>query len=263
MNNININNDLYINTLPYPYYVQNNILDNDFALNIQNEILNIDNDKWDRYDNPLEKKFTLRDKNELPINTQKLFNIMTSEQFIENLSDIVGIKLYNDPTKNWWGIHKYKNGDYLDIHSDAGIHPINNMKKHITLGIYLSKNWKEDNGGNLEIWEGDSVLKKKPELNKCITKILPSFNKLILFNNTNNAWHGNPEPVKCDDNSTRIFVTLSYLSNEYNFPYDKKFKKAFFIKRPNDKHDPEKDKIRLLRVDEEKFKDVYKILNNK
>lgn len=259
MNKINCYNHEYINMKPYPHFIQNNILNNDFASNIQNEILNISEDKWDRYDNPFEKKFTLRDKNELPINTSVLFKYLICGEFIDSLSNIVGTKLYNDPNKNWWGIHKYKNNDYLDIHSDAGIHPLNNMKKHVTLGIYLSKNWNEENGGHLEIWQGDNILNKKPELNKCITKILPSFNKLIIFNNTNNAWHGNPEPVKCNNNSIRIFLTLSYLSNEYNFPYDNKFKKAFFIKRPNDEEDLEKDKMRLIRVDENKYKEVYKI----
>ena len=81
---------------------------------------------------------------------------LTSNLFVDKLSHIVGEKLYNDPTKHWWGVHKYRNGDKLDIHSDAGIHPICGDKKHVTLGIYLSKNWKEENKGHLEIWEGGS-----------------------------------------------------------------------------------------------------------
>lgn len=259
MNKINIDSNSYLKKYPFPYYSQQNILNDDLALKIQTEILNIDDNKWDRYDNPLEKKFTLRNKNELPKYTQNLFDILTSDEFIKELSLILNENLYNDPSKNWWGIHKYKNGDYLDIHSDAGIHPENYMKKHVTLGIYLSKNWSESNGGHLEIWDGNSILNENPEIYNCVKKILPSFNTLVLFNNTNNAWHGNPEPVHCDDNSTRIFLTISYLSNKFDNPYDNKYKKAFFIKRPNDKNDPEKDKIRSLRVDEIKYKEVYKI----
>ena len=87
----------------------------------------------------------------------------------------MGIKLFNDPTKNWWGIHIYDDGDYLDIHSDAGIHPVTRQKKHCTLGIYLSKNWKEDNGGHLEIWQGSDINMEERRLEKC-TKNFNLFN---------------------------------------------------------------------------------------
>lgn len=97
-------------------------LEKNFALKIQQEILNINIDDWDRYDNPFEKKYTLRNKNKLPENTQALFDILTTTNFLQKLSYIVGEELTNDPTKNWWGIHKYDNGDKLDTHSDAGIH---------------------------------------------------------------------------------------------------------------------------------------------
>lgn len=255
---LNIDSHTYQNMLPYPYTSIENILDENFALNIQKEILNINDLEWDRYDNPLEKKYTLRNKDNLPNNTQKLFDLLTSKIFLEKLSIVVGEELINDPNKNWWGIHKYDNGDKLDIHSDAGNHPITGDKKHVTLGIYLSKNWSDENGGHLEIWHGESVLNDNAKITKQITKILPSFNTLVLFNNTNNAWHGNPEPVKCDENSTRIFLTLSYLSKNHDKPYDNDRKKAFFVKRPQDVEDKEKDKIRLMRADENKFKEIYR-----
>jgi hypothetical protein len=259
MENINlINKEQYQNTLPFPYISVDNILNNKLALDIQSEILALDENYWDRYDNPFEEKYTLRDKNNLPKNIQYLFNILTSELFIEKLSQIVDEKLYNDPTKHWWGIHKYKNGDKLDIHSDAGVHPICGDKKHVTLGIYLSKNWKEENKGHLEIWEGGNVLNDDVKLVKKITEFLPSFNKLILFNNTNNAWHGNPERVLCNKDSCRIFLTISYLSKNHKEPYDNTRKRAFFIKRPNDPENDEKDKLRLMRADENKYKEIYK-----
>lgn len=255
---LNIDDEKYQNKYPYPYEIVNNFLDDDLALKVQDEILNIEEKKWDRYDNPLEKKYTLRNKEDLPENTQNLFNILTSEEFVENLSSVVGEKLFNDPTKNWWGIHKYDNGDKLEIHSDAGIHPVTGDKKHVTLGIYLSKNWSDKNGGHLEIWDGETVLNDDVKITKQITKILPIFNTLVIFNNTNNAWHGNPDPVKCDENSTRIFLTLSYLSKNHDKPYDNNRKKAFFVKRPNDVDDEEKNKIRLMRADENKFKEIYR-----
>lgn len=257
MFNINVSPETYNKNLPYPHCVIDNILDNSFAMLCQEEIININDDKWDRYNNPFEQKYTLRNKNDLPENCQKLFDILTNTDTIDKLSQITGEQLYNDPTKNWWGIHKYDNGDYLDIHSDAGIHPDTKQKKHITLGIYLSKNWKEENGGHLEIWDGDSVLNNNAKLTKCYNRILPEFNKLVLFTNTNNAWHGNPNPLLIKKDEKRIFLTLSYLSNKHTDNYTNIRTKAFFVKRPNDPEDEEKDKLRLLRADPEKYKQIY------
>lgn len=257
MINLNISTEDYLNTKPYPHCSIDNILPTDLAKKCQDEILNIPDKEWDRYNNPFEKKYTLRNKNKLPENCNILFNYLNSKQFIEQLSEFVNEKLYPDPTKNWWGIHKYDNGDYLDIHSDAGIHPQTKQKKYVTLGIYLSKNWSEENLGHLEIWEGDSLKSDDHNLHKCITKILPSFNKLILFNNTNNAWHGNPIPTICNSDQKRIFITVSYLSNNYKNEYSNKYQKALFIKLPSEPEDKEKDNLRLLRVDPEKYKEIY------
>ena len=204
----------------------------------------------------------MRDKNNLPKHCSKLFNLLTSDNTLKQLSIITGEQLFNDPTKNWWGIHKYDNGDYLDIHSDAGIHPKTRQKKHLTLGIYLSKDWKEENKRHLEIWKGDSINNSNPTLTKLVTKILPSFNKLVIFDNTNNAWHGNPNPVNISNNEKRIFVTISYLSNIHSDLYDNNREKAFFIKLPNEPENTEKDKLRLLRADPKKYKLVYSIQNN-
>ena len=252
-------NTEYINKIPFPYLIQDNCLEREFAKKCQEEILNIPQEDWDRYNNPFEQKWTLRDKDKLPPTIQQLFDYLTSQEWLNNLSNIVKTQLYNDPTKNWWGIHTYDDGDYLDIHSDAGVHPVTHQKKHCTLGIYLSTDWKEENGGYLEIWQGSDINQEERRLDKCIKKILPIFNRFILFDNTNNAWHGNPEPVKCKNGERRIFLTISYLSNKHDGEYSNRRKKALFIKHPDEPKDKVKERLRLIRADAEKFKEVYSI----
>lgn len=259
-NLMNVNIETYQNMVPYPHYVIENVLPIIFAQKCQKEIIDIPKKDWDRYNNPFEQKFTLRDKSKIPVNCQKLFELLTSQEVVNILSGIAGEQLYNDPNKNWWGIHTYENGDYLDIHSDAGNHPITKQKKHLTLGIYLSYNWKEENRGHLEIWDGDSVLNNDVKLTKCYANILPVFNKLVLFTNTTNAWHGNPEPVSIKTDEKRIFLTLSYVSEKHTDGMENIREKAFFVNRPNDPINLEKERLRLLRADPEKCKEVY---NNK
>ena len=65
--------------------------------------------------------------------------------------------------------------------------------------------------------------------------------------------------VESLDNITkRIFVTISYLSE--NFTDDNKKVKAYFVPRPTDPIDLEKDKLRLLRSDPDKYKHVYNLM---
>lgn len=254
---LKVDSQKFKNIEPFSYLKVDNVLQEDFAKQIQEEILNISNEEWDRYDNPLEHKYTLRNKENLPSECSKLFSMLTSDDFTENLSSIMGYEIKNDHTKNWWGIHKYDNGDHLDIHVDAGLHPQTKQKKQLTLGIYLSKDWKEENGGHLEIWKGENAYNNDAKISECVDRILPVFNTLVIFENNDYSWHGNPNPVVCKNGEKRIFVTLSYVSEQFD-DLNKK-EKAFFVKRPEDPEDEEKDKIRMMRRDPEKYKEVYRI----
>ena len=241
---------------PFQHYADNNIIAEELAKEIQEEILNIPDKEWDRYNNPFEQKFTLRNKFNFPPKCMELFNYLESNEFINYLSPIVGYKLIKDDYRNFWGIHKYINGDYLDIHVDAGIHPNNKLKKQLTIGFYFSKDWKEENQGHLEIWSGTNSAFEDAKIKECKTKILPIFNTMIFFENNDFSWHGNPTKVNIKNNEKRIFLTLSYLSE--NLGNLNKKQKAFFVPRPEDEYDEKKDKLRFLRADAEKYKEIYK-----
>jgi Rps23 Pro-64 3,4-dihydroxylase Tpa1-like proline 4-hydroxylase len=257
MSKLCVTSDNYNSTKPYPYYYQDNFLEESFATELQKEILNIAESDFDRYNNPFEQKYTLRDKYNFPEKLKKLFCQLESPEFVEHLSSIIGVKLIIDPTRNFWGVHKYDTGDYLDIHVDAGLHPITKQKKHVTLGIYLSYNWKDTYGCDLEIWQGTNSAFDDAKIEKLIANVAPMFNRLVLFTCNDYSWHGNPIPHNGSNDSKRIFVTISYLSENYD--YENKRCKAFFVPRPNDEYNEKKDKLRFLRADPEKYKNVYNL----
>lgn len=243
---------------PYSHGIQDNILDETFATALQKEILDLPSDAWDRYDNPFEQKFTLRDKWNFPPLLKQLFEELQTPEFIAQLSEIVGWQLQLDTTRNFWGVHTYKTGDKLDIHVDAGQHPAGIGKKQVTLGIYLSANWRQEYGCELEIWRGTSAADPEPKLLEKVASIVPLFNRLILFNCNDVAWHGNPEPACGPEDARRIFVTISYLSDN-SIDRNKKVK-ALFVARPGDPVDEEKNRLRLLRADPERYKDIYRVM---
>lgn len=83
------------------------------------------------------------------------------------------------------------------------------------------------------------------------------FNRLVIFDCNDYSWHGNPTQASCPPNSKRIFVTISYLSQHFENRNNRM--KAFFIARPGDTPDSEKDKLRILRADPDKYKEIYRI----
>ena len=239
------------------YLVIDNFLDNDMALICQTEILNSEPNNWDKYNNCFEQKKTYRDKNNFPENVNDLFKTFTSEEFINNLNKLTGLNLINENDKIFWGVHLFNDADKLDIHVDAGRHLKTGLVKAVTLGIYLSYNWNEENGGYIEFWEGDKSSIDNPKIYRCKEKILPVFNRCIIFENNDTSWHGAPEPCICKNNEKRIFLTLSYLSHEKSNLFENERFKAYFVKRPQDPDDEEKDKMRILRANPETCKYIY------
>lgn len=253
----NITPDTYQSVKPYPHMFMDNFLESGFAEEIQSEIMSLSDTSFDRYSNPFEQKYTLRDKYAYPPKLQKLMDILSSQEFVSKLSDLVGYQLVLDHTRNFWGVHKYESGDKLDIHVDAGTHPHNGLKKQVTLGIYLSYKWKDEYGCWLEVWNGSNAQSNNAFITDKVARIAPMFNRLVIFTCNDYSWHGNPEPVtKIDPDAIRIFVTLSYLSS--NLSDLNKRQKAFFVARPQDPPNLEKDKLRLLRADPVKYKEVYR-----
>jgi hypothetical protein len=80
--------DIPVNLYPFPYICQDEFLDIDFAQKIQTEIMNLPEESWDRYNNPFEQKYTLRDKYNFPLVLQSLFQELTCDDFVQKLSKL-------------------------------------------------------------------------------------------------------------------------------------------------------------------------------
>jgi hypothetical protein len=69
----------------------------------------------------------------------------------------------------------------------------------------LNKDWKEEFGGHLELWNRD--------VRQCEAKILPLFNRLVVFGTTDFTFHGHPNPLQCPEGMTRKSLALYYFTN--------------------------------------------------
>jgi hypothetical protein len=98
-------------------------------------------------------------------------------------------------------------------------------------------------------------------LHYCKRRILPAFNRCVIFENNNKSWHGAPDYCHCNNDEIRIFITVSYLIREPTETINNSYYKAFFIKRPQDPDDVEKDKERVLRANHLTCNSVYNTTN--
>ena len=132
---------------------------------------------------------------------------LNSETFLLWLQELTGIKekLISDPYFNGGGFHEIKKDGLLKIHADYNKHPETKLDRRINLLIYLNKDWKEEYGGHIELWSKD--------MQTCSKKILPLFNRIVIFNTLTNAYHGHPEPLSCPENISRKSIALYYFSN--------------------------------------------------
>ena len=80
-------------------------------------------------------------------------------------------------------------------------------------------------GGSLELWD------KKME--NCVQKILPVFNRMVIFSTTDFSYHGNPDKVNCSSDNSRKSIAMYYYSNGRP-NYEKKLglHSTIFRKRP-------------------------------
>lgn len=128
------------------------------------------------------------------------FNSAPMLQFLEKLTGIEG--LIPDPYFIGGGLHETKNGGFLGVHSDFRLNKKLNIERRLNAIIYLNEDWQEEYGGNLELWDVD--------MKTCLKKILPIYNRCVIFNTDKDSNHGHPEPLTTPQHITRRSIALYY-----------------------------------------------------
>lgn len=145
-------------------------------------------------------------ENHAPI-TKSILEYLNSKEVLTFLEELTGISnLIPDDKWTGGGIHKINSGGKLSIHSDYSIHPTNGLYRRINLLIYLNKDWEKSWGGSLQLWEKD--------MSKCVQDILPVFNRAVIFNTTQDAFHGHPHPLNSPEDVSRYSYALYYFTKE-------------------------------------------------
>lgn len=220
--------------IPFDHYIMDDFLPHKLAKEISQEFFPFDSEEWYYYNNQIENKKTLSDWGKFPKKTYSIFMYFCSEEFVNTLRSITGIKtLYPDHGLHGGGWHMHGRGGKLNVHKDYSIHPKLNLQRKLNLIVYLGEGWDPEWGGSLEFWSND------PEKNKPKNKIvdIPTlFNRAVLFDTTQNSWHGLPTEINCPSGFYRKSLAIYYLTDLSDSAEDRK--RALFAPYKDQENDP-------------------------
>jgi hypothetical protein len=198
--------ELYRNAKPYPHVVLDNFFDPVLLDLVLEEFPKPDQIKWQQFDNEREIKLASASEASLGPVTRLLLYHLNSITFLEFLSAVTGIPhLIPDPSFNGGGLHQIMPGGKLGIHADFNKHGDYQLDRRLNLLLYLNKDWKEEWGGHLELWDRD--------MTGCQKKVAPLINRVMIFGTTDYTYHGHPDALRCPAHMTRKSLALYYFSN--------------------------------------------------
>ena len=196
----------YSKAAPFPHIVLDNFFDANLVDQVLAEFPQPNAIRWQEFDNRQEIKLASASESSFGPVTRLFLYHLNSITFLEFLSAVTGIpNLIADPKFDGGGLHQIVRGGKLGIHADFNRHPAYGLDRRLNLLLYLNKEWREEYGGHLQLWNRD--------MSGCEAKVLPVFNRVMIFGTTDFTYHGHPDPLQCPEGMTRKSLALYYFSN--------------------------------------------------
>jgi hypothetical protein len=200
------NKERYARAEPFPHIVLDDLFPDDALSGVLREFPDPHSPVWKEYQNYHEGKLETQGEGKIGEFTSLLLYQFNSAPFLRFLEELSGIRgLIPDPYFFGGGLHQIPRGGKLGIHADFSRHDQFPLDRRLNVLIYLSREWKQEYGGQLELWAKD--------MSRCVHRVLPIYNRTVIFNITDWAFHGHPEPLTCPEGVTRRSIALYYFTN--------------------------------------------------
>lgn len=203
------NKQKFLAAEPFPHIVIDNLINEEFLSRCSEEFPDLSKTKEAvRHSGRTDEKLASPRGNVFqPQSIYSLLSFLNSSEFIDFLQELTSVEepLIPDPHFVGGGLHQIREGGFLKIHADFCRHPETNLDRRLNVLLYLNKDWEEDYGGHLDLYD--------KEVSSCKQKILPVFNRMVIFNTNDFTYHGHPDPLQCPPSRSRNSLALYYFSN--------------------------------------------------
>lgn len=238
---------------PFDHCVIDNFFKPEAAEALEAEIPSYDSDDWYFYNNSIEHKKTQNSWDKFPSATYRAFAELQSAALTDRLAALLDCPLYVDHGLHGGGWHIHGVGGNLNPHFDYSIHPKMKLERVLNIIVYLSSALRPEHGGDLGLWEHDDQSGQPGAL---IKEITPVFNRAVLFNTTQNSWHGMSKPLVVDEGIYRKSLAIYYLRDPA--PGADTRGRALFAPREAQRNDEKVLETIRLRSNVNTSKDVYR-----
>lgn len=198
--------EAYQTAEPFPHIVIDDLVDPDLLNEVLSEVCDDRELPWNKTDDRFQKKYGIGSTRQLRPKTRQLLNFLNGQEVIGFLEKLTGISgLVGDWQFAGGGLHVLPEGGFLNVHADFNVQRHLKLDRRINLLLYLNKDWEEEYGGALELWD--------KQMTACRKKVMPVFNRCVIFNTTDFSYHGNPDPVRAPGGRKRLSLAMYYYSN--------------------------------------------------
>jgi len=197
----------YRSAAPYPNVVLDGLFRDDVLDAVLDEWPSPDEVAWRFYDDgEYERgKLTSSDVDRFGSNTRRVLSEISGPSFLDFLGALTGIEgLIPDPYFMSAGLFEVLDGGFLTVHADFNINQRTGLDRRLNVLIYLNHDWTEANGGQLELWCAHPLQRER--------SIVPTFNRMVIFDTRPNAYHGHPNPVVAPPGTNRKAISAYYFT---------------------------------------------------
>ena len=157
---------------------------------------------------------------DIPEKIIDVVRLLNSSIILNSISSVLEIpKLMPDPYFTGGGLNNSLYGGKLDIHIDGNYHDASGMNRRVNAILYLNKNWHSEWGGEFGVYANNG--------NKLVRKIIPKFNRLVIFDTHDKSFHGIVNPVSCPKTQSRKSLILYY------YTVAKRDKNQIYVDKPH------------------------------
>lgn len=196
---------------PFNHIVIDNFFLPEVAAQLAAEFPKYDSPVWNaHYNNAIEKKKACNHWDKFPAATYDVFHYLCSFEFENIVTQLTGnLGVQADVGLHGGGWHAHSTSGKLNVHLDYSIHPKLQLERHYNLIVYVTPDWNPSWGGGLEVWSHDDATGKPKEMAGLIEN---KFNRAVLFDTTQNSWHGLPADLSCPEGTMRQSLAVYYVT---------------------------------------------------